>query len=161
MLISARIQPTHQHASKGVVLIITLFMMALVTLTTLTSIRGSLIEEKMAGHSRDRNKAQQAAEAALRHCLRLVIDNDPTLIGRATTPTAPPNQPVWESGSTWNDSSLYYEPVLLNVEAQLTEKPRCVLENMTTGGTSYRITSRGRGGSDFSVVMLQATYTNE
>lgn len=150
-----------QH-SQGVVLIITLLMMLLITLTTLTSIRAVLIEEKMAGHARDRNKAQQAAEAALRACLQLVIDNDPIIIGKKQTPASANETPVWEDHANWNDSSKTADLTTLRInEAQIEAKPRCMLEELPSSGISYRITSRALGGSEDTVVLLQANYTNE
>jgi type IV pilus assembly protein PilX len=159
---STKTQPTHQHASKGVVLIITLFIMALVTLTTLTSIRGTLIEEKLAGHARDRNKAQQAAEAALRGCLSFVINQQGTTILEdiAKSPIPAPNPPLWEVNNNWTNKDIFYQPTILDVNADVASAPKCIIENMDpSGGISYRITSRAEGGSNAAVVIMQATYT--
>lgn len=55
----------HKYQS-GAVLIIGLIMMLLLTIIGLASIRGSGLQEQMAGNTRDRNLAFQAAEAGLR-----------------------------------------------------------------------------------------------
>lgn len=54
---------THQH---GVALITGLIFMVALTLIVLASMRGSILEEKMAGNARSQNLAFQAAEAGLR-----------------------------------------------------------------------------------------------
>lgn len=51
---------------QGVALITGLIFMVVLTLIVLASMRGSILEEKMAGNSRSQNLAFQAAEAGLR-----------------------------------------------------------------------------------------------
>lgn len=51
---------------QGVALITGLIFMVALTLIVLASMRGSILEEKMAGNSRSQNLAFQAAEAGLR-----------------------------------------------------------------------------------------------
>lgn len=51
---------------SGVVLIISLIMLLLLTIISVTAMRVTGLEEKMAGNSKDLNVAFQAAEAALR-----------------------------------------------------------------------------------------------
>jgi type IV pilus assembly protein PilX len=151
-------RPRPSHA-KGVVLIVTLFVLVLLTLVTLASIRGTLMDEKMAGHSRDRNKALQAAEAALRDCLRRVSDSTFSPI---KTPAAPTSAALWDVEANWSDDTVSVEVAL--VDAGLAANPRCMVEdiNASGGGTlSYRVTSRAVGGSADSLVVLQATYSNE
>jgi type IV pilus assembly protein PilX len=55
--------PRRQH---GTVLIIALILLVLMTLIGVTSMQTTTLEEKMAGNSRDRTVALQAAESALR-----------------------------------------------------------------------------------------------
>ncbi|MBT9541197.1 PilX N-terminal domain-containing pilus assembly protein [Thiobacillus sp.] len=62
--------PTHSARThvrqKGVALITGLIFMVVLTLIVLASMRGSILEEKMAGNLRSQNLAFQAAEAGLR-----------------------------------------------------------------------------------------------
>jgi type IV pilus assembly protein PilX len=51
---------------KGMVLITGLIFMVVLTLIVLASMRGSILDEKMAGNTRSQNLAFQAAEAGLR-----------------------------------------------------------------------------------------------
>ena len=54
------------RAQQGMVLVICLIMLLLLTLSGLAAMRGSTLQEKMAGNSRDSEQAFLAAEAALR-----------------------------------------------------------------------------------------------
>lgn len=151
------------HAYKGVVLIITLMIMALMTVITLTSIRGAMMEEKLAGQTRDRNKAQQAAEAALRHCLDLAINKN--ILLAVLTPT-PPATSIWEN-IDWDATPFpgftYDMPYSQNGidNSKLTHPPRCILEQLATGSNSHLITARAVGGLSDTVVILQASITDE
>ncbi|MBT8092482.1 MAG: pilus assembly protein PilX, partial [Gammaproteobacteria bacterium] len=51
---------------QGAVLIVSLVMLLIVTLIAVSSMQGTIMEEKMAGNSRDRNLAFQTAESSLR-----------------------------------------------------------------------------------------------
>jgi type IV pilus assembly protein PilX len=55
---------------SGVVLVISLIMLVLLTLISITSMQVTGLEEKMAGNSKDKNVAFQAAGAALRDAER-------------------------------------------------------------------------------------------
>lgn len=55
---------------KGVVFITTLMLLIVMTLLVISLIRTSILEERMAGYSRDWNMAFQAAETALRDAER-------------------------------------------------------------------------------------------
>jgi len=57
---------TKKKQQAGVVLVISLIMLLLLTLIGVTSMQVTLLEEKMAGNSKDKSVAFEAAEAALR-----------------------------------------------------------------------------------------------
>lgn len=59
---------------KGAVLIVALIMLLLLTVIGLSSMRGTSLQENMAGNMRDSNLALQASEAALRKGEEEVID---------------------------------------------------------------------------------------
>jgi type IV pilus assembly protein PilX len=141
---------------RGTTLIITLVMLVLITLVGVSSIRSTTMDEKMAGNSRDRDKAFQAAESAVQTCL--------ALLNAGTYPIAPlPAQatgtPYWDVATNWDvGAASSYE---VNVtDTGLNAKPRCIVEAFGAAG-SFRVTGRGVGGSAESVVMLQATYSTE
>lgn len=54
------------QAERGAVLIVALIMLLLLTIIGLSSMRGTSLQESMAGNMRDSNLALQASEAALR-----------------------------------------------------------------------------------------------
>lgn len=56
----------NRNSQQGAILIVALIMLLLVTIIGLASIRGTSLQERMAGNLRDQELALQAAEAALR-----------------------------------------------------------------------------------------------
>ncbi|WP_312960346.1 pilus assembly PilX family protein [Stutzerimonas nitrititolerans] len=58
--------PNHVRHQRGAVLIVALIMLLLLTIIGLSSMRGTSLQENMAGNMRDSNLALQASEAALR-----------------------------------------------------------------------------------------------
>jgi len=56
----------NRKSQQGAILIVALVMLLLVTVIGLASIRGTSMQERMAGNLRDQELALQAAEAALR-----------------------------------------------------------------------------------------------
>ena len=55
-----------RNSQRGAILVIALFMLLLLTIIGLSSMRGTALQESMAGNMRDSSLALQAAEAALR-----------------------------------------------------------------------------------------------
>lgn len=148
-----------RRQQKGVVLIMSLVILVLITLVGLSTIRTTTMEEKMAGNSRDRDKAFQAAEAAVQACLAM-LDVDPALYTAPKhTPTVSPAYPLWEVAANWNTGSANSLPVNIDPTG-LAQAPRCLVENLGGAG-SYRVTGRAVGASAQTVVMLQATYSKE
>ncbi|VUD52902.1 hypothetical protein TDB9533_01726 [Thalassocella blandensis] len=161
---------------QGMVLIIGLVMLLLMTIVALAAIRGSGTQELMAGNMRDRNMAFQAAEAGLRVAEELL--DDPSLLAFNNTNglyldlgASNDELPSEWSESDWQANSA---AVGLNLEG-VASPPRYVIEQLTrlpAAGTEggaidfssqlgaqeniyYRITSRGTGGSNNAVVLLQ------
>lgn len=64
----------HGQKQQGAVLIVALIMLLLLTIIGLSSMRGTVLQENMAGNMRDSNLALQASEAALRKGEQVVID---------------------------------------------------------------------------------------
>jgi type IV pilus assembly protein PilX len=140
---------------RGVTLIVTLVMLVLITLVGVSSIRNSTMDERMAGNSRDRDKAFQAAEAAVQTCLAAIQAE--TYAGTPLTPAASNATPVWEVAANWANANSV--EVNLGTAARLAAQPRCMYESL--GTDSYRVTGRAVGASTLTVVMLQATYSKE
>ncbi|MGY4830734.1 pilus assembly PilX family protein [Sphaerotilaceae bacterium SBD11-9] len=144
-------------------MVVALIMLVLIVMISATTIRSSTMDEKMAGNSRDRNRAFQAAELALRSCLTRIQDGSYT--GTSPTQLSPATGTavqVWEDPSNWTSD---VNSVAVTVSADgggLSAAPRCLFEawpvaNAAIGGLNYRVTARAVGGSEQTVVILQAT----
>lgn len=128
----------------------------------------------MAGNERDKNLAFNAAEAALRDAETYVSENivsTAAFDGTNTGLYAESSNPDITASATWANS-LSYSGTIDGVKTA----PKYIVEvmgnvgneDLNLGGygessgagavTTFRITARGTGGSDNSVVMLQSYY---
>lgn len=101
------------HASsrrqEGVALVVVLLMLMVVTLLGLASMRGAILQERMAGATIGRSMAFQAAEAALRQGEAVAADERkvPPASGcqqAFCARTAVGVTPAWKSDSFWDDT---------------------------------------------------------
>jgi type IV pilus assembly protein PilX len=161
-----------RRAERGAALITGLIFMVVLTMIAMAALRGTVLEEKMAGNARDIDLAFQSAEAALR--------GGEQVLNQATLPTFAATGPyLTASGSrgdstywinyTWNDAN---SSALSTAPAGVAEAPRFVIEQMPSvagaGGSlkagpiaesgMYRVTARGVGGSPNTRIYLQETY---
>lgn len=148
-----------QRGQRGVTLIITLVMLVLVTLVIVSTVRTSTMDEKMAGNARDRDKAFQAAEAAVQSCIAKLQSSLYT--GTPLTPAAFDATPNWEVAANWGNANSVAVVVVAAddpISAKLSSQPRCMYEALVAGSGNYRITCRALGASSLTEVILQATY---
>jgi len=173
---------------RGSALIMGLIMLLVVTMMGLTAMQSTTQQERMAGNLRDRNIAFQAAEAALRRgeealmnrCID-TFDGDGAYDLEANT--AAEKAFVSEAGTvSWNDANSYLFDAFnadcaspaTNVElVQSSAAPRYFVERQpAVGGPSletgvaktieaFKVTSRGVGGSDSAVVVLQSSFKRD
>lgn len=171
-------------AQAGMVLIVGLVMVLLITIVGLAAIRGTGLQENMAGNMRDRNIAFQAAESALREGETIVSP---------TTKVLPAFNCVKASGTCPDQSATPKKAVIFMTEDEwdfvakesamdldVADKPSYLLEEldvdigasaavegsaidvggmMTTGdATPYRVTARGYGLSQDAEAILQSAY---
>ena len=182
--------PNALQASRGqhgAALIVVLLLLIIVTLLGLASMRGALMQERMAANSVARAAAFQAAEAGLREAELSVRDGAIALApasgcsnGRCASPD-PDDAPVWEDPDFWtNTSNPGYRQGTALGDSPLAIRPRYVIEDygMSTGGAAagesnvdgskepvesppdqaiYRITSYA-GTPNGAQVMLQSLY---
>jgi type IV pilus assembly protein PilX len=139
---------------RGVVMVIALIILMLVTMLSVSAMSVNVQAERMAGNTRDRDLAFQAAEAAVMYCLNQVKASSSWsgIITQAAS-TAMPN---WETASTWSGTSSTTVSMGSGT-TYLAASPKCIAESI--GGGTYLITGRAVGGSTSAVVILQATYT--
>lgn len=171
--------PATSGRVRGAALVVGLLILLVITIIGLSSMRSTLLEERMAGNLRDRARAFEAAEAALRAAEGWLLSQS----SRPLTNTGSPY--IWTANGpdpdTSNASPWWFEPSIdgawwgsngesLTVDA-LT--PGYVIEELqfvpdsgtlnigtgtTTGRWFYRITARGTGADSATEVLLQSTY---
>lgn len=158
---------------RGMVLLISLILLAVLSVLGITSMQNATLGERMAGNSRDRQLAIQAAESALRAGENYLDTTHPTFDANCTggfcTQGCPAN-PRWSDPilDVWNTASRhmsYTAPL-----AGINTLPRYIIEDMgpydppgwagiPDSQRLYRVTARGTGGSDNARVVLQSTYS--
>ena len=184
---SRHLQQTQAYCSnqQGMVLVVGLIMVLLITIIGVSAIRGSGLQESMAGNMRDRNIAFQAAESALREGEAIIGPTVKTLpafngaedsgLWRDLSET-PANSIIYWTKDNWTsmakETDLEFEDV--------TASPRYVVEEIevdiamgaaadgsaidvggmqSTGDAApYRVTAQGFGISPDTEVVLQSTY---
>jgi len=139
---------------RGVVLVIALIILMLVTMLSVSAMSVNVQAERMAGNTRDRDLAFQAAEAAVMYCLNQVkSSSSSSVIITQAAATALPN---WETASIWSGTTSTTVAMGTGT-TYLAASPKCIAESI--GGGTYLVTGRAVGGSTNSLVILQATYT--
>lgn len=163
-------RPHAAAPQRGSAIIMGLILLIVITLLSLGGVRGITIQERMASNLHDRNLAFQAAETALR-----AAEADL----RAGTATAAPAVPHPADEDFWNDCWEHGGegcPPLTMVsdideDWNLAEPPGYRIERLRVSNFGSkasdeaignaplnRITARGVGGTEDSVVILQATF---
>jgi type IV pilus assembly protein PilX len=144
-----------------VVLVFSLIFLLVLGMLGASAALNNSMQERMAGNTRNRDLAFQAAEAALKDASTSIatwrlLAFDGSQAGLTSYSAAQANDAnYWRDISHW---SSYRSPTHdLN---QVAEQPRYRVERMPTVGTTeyYRITARGVGGDANAVVVLQAVY---
>ena len=163
---------------RGAVLVLSLIFLLVVTMIAIGSMRDTVLEEKMAGNTRDRNLAFQSAESAVREAELFIegvvsLGNFGTtsgLYGRTTI------EPAFYAPSTWSDAAYH---VVAGTDYGSYEAPRYMIKHFTTvvgtegamnmsgygdnkgsgDVTIFKITARATGGSaDSAEVILRSQY---
>lgn len=163
--------PTTRY-QKGVTLVIALIFLAVLSLLGATAAQNSVLEERMAGNTRDRDLAFQAAEAALEDAeiniatLRNQMGNPGLVVAdNCTVPSTPPcylshgnDAAYWTSTFVWNTTNARHPTQIIN---QVASQPLYMIERIPGGpGTleTYRVTARGVGKSANAVAITQTVF---
>ncbi len=163
-------------AQRGAVLIVSLIFLLLLTVIGLSAVRDATLQERMAGNTRDVNTAFQAAELSLRQAEAYLqgatvgpFNGSSGLfkycgVGETGTGCV---VPVWSNKAstgwlTMNTSLsganaqpqyiIQQNPIISDAQGSL------VSDTPSQTYEIYRITARGFGSSDGSMVVLQSTY---
>lgn len=156
------------HREDGASLVVALIFLVIMAMLGVTAAKMTTLQERMAGNTRSRDLALQAAEAALRDA-EIRITNDPSFRSAAIAfdATNPNDAEFWEDCFANNTDACasVYQPTGSNAlptsgDGAVAEQPQYVLESKPTSGTTevYRVTARGVGGTTDTVVILQAEY---
>lgn len=155
--------PRRQQGASLLISLIFLVMMAMlgVTLANVTN-----LEERMAGNTRDRDLALQAAEAALRDAERRLAVPGYRVGWPAVDPELGNDAEFWEECFTEKKGPCA-DPEPLEIvlpsgtdPGALAEQPLFVIETKPPLGTTqiFRVTARAVGGSKDTIVVLQAEF---
>ena len=168
---------------QGAVLITGLVFLLVLTMLGISAMSINVLEERMAGNSRDLNLAFQAAESGLRDAELDIINNISPASGFdascATGLCLPPLSSTSLAQSIdWNDTSITREYGAFTGAGPLelvSAQPRYIIEllpalpanpgqSIATGikpessGVAYRISALGIGGRSESRVILQSMF---
>lgn len=162
---------------SGVVLAVSLILLLVVTLIAVSSMRGTMLEEKMAGNSLDRNLAFQSTESAVREAEISIegvaslgsFDGSAGLFGLADV------EPEFAAAATWTDATQH---VVTDNSFAAYQAPQYYAKHFTTvvgtegalnlsgygdnkgtgDVTIFKITARGTGGNADSAEVILRTY---
>jgi type IV pilus assembly protein PilX len=171
---------------RGAVLAVSLIFLLILTLLGISSMKSTLLEEKMAGNMRDQSVAFQSAEAALRlgegWIASLSTRPDISAVGttqpviwdyNAADPVTSNNILWWDEptrNKTWWDSNgvvISGTDAFIGVNSQAVYAMELMpphtpsLEaGVDTEDAEYflRVTARGTGGTDNAIILLQTHY---
>lgn len=159
------------RGERGFALIACLIILLVLTVLGSAAMSGSIMQERMAGHIRDRDIAFQSAEAALREAEEFLSQATLPVFNGSDglyQPAAAGATPVWQ-GIDWSTDARTYSGTLPDAA----DPPRYIIEELPAtlaqtgsvaadepamGAGMYRITVRATGGSDTAVVVLQTTF---
>jgi len=169
---------TSPYRQRGVVLTVSLILLLVVTLLAVSSMQGTVLEEKMAGNTRDRNLAFQSTESAIREAETYIegVVSLGSFNGGAGLFGLTNGEPYHTSSTTWSDATQH---VVTTNNYGSYEAPRYYIKHFTTvkgtegalnmsgygdnkgtgDVTIFKITGRGTGGSaDSAEVILRSHY---
>lgn len=177
---------THDRSQAGAVLVVSLVILTVMTMIGITAMQTTIMQERMAGNSRDLNLAFEAAEVANREgenwLSGLTTLPDPSVCN--TTPCLIWNAEKGETALyTASGVSFYTDPLLWgNARDSLTltareggvrTAPQFVIEfaehrrdsqnlgqqqDLQNSRSVYRVTSRGTGGTDAAQAFVQTNF---
>lgn len=165
---------------KGMALVISMIMLLLLTILGLSSMRTTLMDEKMAGNTRDTELAFQASESGLREAeLWLALQTtEPEASGSGANRVWTLNAMDPDTGNVKNwwqerNQAWWVSNGVSTAVPSVNTPPYTIIEykqfipdtllvgdgSDKSGMTYYQVTSRGTGGSDQARILLQSTTT--
>jgi type IV pilus assembly protein PilX len=159
-------------ASRGIALIVGLVILAILSMIGVAAFSISTQEERMAGNSRDRMRAFEAAEAALRDCENFVAASGTAVFtgtgGMYQAPADSTTAWLSEKPESWWQTAGKVRQLAGNGSAVA---PACIAEHFTVSrgtaplgtpqiqaGDIAHITAHGYGLNPNTVVRLESYY---
>lgn len=163
---------------RGMVMIVSLIILVIITLLAITALRITTLEERMAGNTRDRQLAFQAAEYALReaqdYLSTAVLGTFSATGGSGGLFTGLTNSDdsYWMTTHDWTNTAKYISPTRTGTLLTGQTAPKYAIEEFpfvpcTSDSLKwpppqprsvYRVTARGSGRTTDADVMLQIWY---
>jgi type IV pilus assembly protein PilX len=156
-----------QAVQQGASLIVALIFIVIMAMLGVTLANVTNLEERMAGNTRDRDLALQAAEAALRDAqVRLKAEAFRATLFPDFDPENGNDAAFWEACFTGKVApcAAPYEPAVALPDGEeagaVDEPPQFIVERKPDAGTTeiFRVTSRAVGASPDTIVVLQAEF---
>ena len=162
--------------SRGAALIVSMILLFVMTLIGVTAMRGTVLEERMAGGMQDENRAFQGAEAALREgeeeLQAAVVPTFSNTDGRYTHNHE--SRPDWTANPPRDNGGGVRVPLDYPESSDVTPRaPEYFIERLPASqipggsleagtpvddGELFRIQARGFGGNARTVVILEAQF---
>jgi type IV pilus assembly protein PilX len=185
-VIAAKPDMHSSRKQRGAILVVALIFLVVMTVLILASIRGTVMQERMASNLYDRSLAFQAAEAALREGERFVLENSPKPPAAGCSAgncgkQDPDDPPQWQDEDNWAAAHSAADGHGHVIEiGNLPVPPQFIIELLADSmpevnlcastaidpdapcyagpeGLRYRITARS-GEAGRAVVFLQSVY---
>ncbi len=168
--------PPKANSQRGAVLIVCLIFMLILSVICASALQSTTLQERMAGNARDNNSAFQAAEAALRAGERVLqaatvgpFNGSNGLYKLCIEAEIECTPPDWTDPASigWLSASaigeVYRAPQYYIEELTQFDDSLAALDAGTPVKiiSNYRITARGFGVSDRSIVVLRTIYRRE
>jgi type IV pilus assembly protein PilX len=173
--------PSISVREKGMVLVVAMIMVLLMTIVGLAAIRGSSLQERMAGNMRDMQLRFQAAEAGLREGESHLLDNNAAALPAFTDVVGNkgfrPNMNFIKPVSTWDEADWEAHAAVATVNVNMAEPPMYVVEELKINplllaqmfgsgfdqGSDmememYRVSSRYGDSGSGAISVLQSIY---
>lgn len=131
---------------SGYALVVGMIFLLVMTILSTSSMRNSMMQERMTGHMRDWQLGFQGAEASLRDAERFLAETDPLPDFDGTGglyEVNAPNLPVWV-GATTTDGNGYASYVGTIAEVDAAHQPKYYIEKLSSIRPAGTETETGR-----------------
>lgn len=163
------------EGQQGAVLLLSMVLMLALTVIGVSSMQGTIFDEKMAGNSRDVNLAFQAAESGLRNGELWLFDQTSAPVADNTASAGVYAENALGTSSWWQGSSSTWwgsKAIAMSGVQGVAEQPTRIIEKdiflsdsldtgtqqVASGVNFYRVTSRATGARSNVVRQLQSIY---